>query len=33
MEGLRGAIEEGQLDQFVTEFYAKRGMEVPDLDS
>jgi queuine tRNA-ribosyltransferase len=33
MEGLRGAIEVGQLDQFVTEFYAKRGMEVPDLDS
>jgi queuine tRNA-ribosyltransferase len=33
MEGLRGAIEVGQLDQFVTEFYAKRGMEIPDLDS
>ena len=33
MEGLRSAIEVGQLDQFVTEFYAKRGMEVPDLDS
>lgn len=33
MEGLRGAIEVGQLDQFVTDFYAKRGMEVPDLDS
>lgn len=33
MEGLRGAIEVGRLDQFVTEFYAKRGMEVPDLDS
>jgi queuine tRNA-ribosyltransferase len=33
MEGLRDAIEVGQLDQFVTEFYAKRGMEVPDLDS
>ena len=26
MEGLRGAIEVGQLDQFVTEFYAKRRM-------
>jgi queuine tRNA-ribosyltransferase len=33
MEGLRGAIEVGQLDQFVTEFYAKRSIEVPDLDS
>ena len=33
MEGLRDAIEVSQLDQFVTEFYAKRGMEVPDLDS
>ena len=33
MEGLRDAIEVRQLDQFVTEFYAKRGMEVPDLDS
>jgi queuine tRNA-ribosyltransferase len=33
MEGLRGAIEVGQLDQFITDFYAKRGMEVPDLDS
>jgi queuine tRNA-ribosyltransferase len=33
MEGLRTAIEAGQLDQFVAEFYAKRGAEVPDLDS
>jgi queuine tRNA-ribosyltransferase len=33
MEGLRGAIEVDQLDQFVAEFYAKRSMEVPDLDS
>ena len=32
MEGLRTAIEAGQLDQFVAEFYAKRGAEVPDLD-
>jgi queuine tRNA-ribosyltransferase len=31
MEGLRGAIEEGQLDQFVTEFYAKRGMTPPNI--
>ena len=33
MEGLRGAIEMGQLDEFVAEFYAKRGTDVPDLDS
>jgi len=33
MEGLRGAIEIGQLDEFVIEFYAKRGLDVPDLDS
>ena len=33
MEGLRTAIEAGQLDQFVAEFYAKRGAEAPDLDS
>ena len=31
MEGLRGAIEVGQLDQFVTEFYAKRGLTPPSL--
>ena len=31
MEGLRGAIEVGQLDQFVTEFYAKRGMTPPQI--
>ena len=31
MEGLRGAIEAGQLDQFVTEFYAKRGLTPPPL--
>lgn len=33
MEGLRGAIEMGQLDEFVAEFYAKRETDVPDLDS
>jgi len=33
MEGLRGAIEIGKLDEFVTEFYSKRGIYVPDLDS
>jgi len=31
MEGLRGAIEAGRLDQFVTEFYAKRGLTPPSL--
>jgi len=31
MAGLRGAIEVGQLDQFVTEFYAKRGLTPPVL--
>jgi queuine tRNA-ribosyltransferase len=32
MQGLRSAIEAGQLDSFVAEFYAKRGKEVPALD-
>ena len=31
MEGLRGAIEMRQLDQFVAEFYAKRGMTPPNI--
>ncbi len=31
MTGLREAIEQGKLDAFVTEFYRKRGMEVPPL--
>ena len=31
MEGLRGAIEVGQLDQFVTEFYTKRGRTPPNI--
>ncbi|MGB0360954.1 MAG: tRNA guanosine(34) transglycosylase Tgt, partial [Endozoicomonas sp.] len=30
MEGLRGAIEVGKLEEFVVEFYRKRGQEVPD---
>nr|WP_201772485.1 tRNA guanosine(34) transglycosylase Tgt [Endozoicomonas elysicola] len=30
MEGLRSAIEQGQLDEFVVEFYRKRGQDVPD---
>ncbi|GLP95200.1 queuine tRNA-ribosyltransferase [Paraferrimonas sedimenticola] len=33
MEGLRGAIEAGTLDEFVTEFYQKQGREVPPLKS
>ncbi len=32
MQGLRDAIEAGQLDAFVAEFYAKRGKSVPALD-
>ncbi|WP_293267328.1 tRNA guanosine(34) transglycosylase Tgt [Neptunomonas sp.] len=31
MAGLREAIEQGKLDDFVTEFYSNRGMEVPPL--
>ena len=31
MEALRGTIEAGRLDQFVTEFYAKRGQTPPRL--
>ncbi len=31
MEGLRGAIEKEQLDHFVAEFYAKRGMSPPNI--
>ena len=33
MEGLRAAIESRQVDRFVLEFYAKRGLEAPDLES
>ncbi|SHH34219.1 tRNA guanosine(34) transglycosylase Tgt [Ferrimonas marina] len=32
MEGLRGAIEKGNLDDFVAEFYAKQGRDVPPLN-
>lgn len=32
MEGLRGAIEQGKLSDFVTDFYARRGREVPPLE-
>jgi queuine tRNA-ribosyltransferase len=31
MQGLRNAIEQGKLDQFVSEFYASRGLPVPSL--
>ena len=33
MEGLRGAIEQGKLEDFVAEFYAGQGKEVPPLGS
>ncbi|MCH8536979.1 MAG: tRNA guanosine(34) transglycosylase Tgt [Alkalimonas sp.] len=32
MQGLRAAIGAGNLDQFVADFYAERGMTVPPLD-
>ncbi|MFW8592312.1 tRNA guanosine(34) transglycosylase Tgt [Glaciecola sp. 2405UD65-10] len=31
MEGLREAIGENRLDEFVAEFYAQKGMEVPEI--
>lgn len=31
MEGLRDAIEQGKLDDFVADFYARRGRDVPPL--
>ncbi|GLQ31050.1 queuine tRNA-ribosyltransferase [Litoribrevibacter albus] len=31
MAGIRAALEEGTFDEFVQEFYAKRGMDVPSL--
>jgi queuine tRNA-ribosyltransferase len=31
MKGLRAAIEQGKLDDFVSEFYALRGLPVPEL--
>ncbi len=33
MAGLREAIEQGKLSDFVDEFYRKRGLETPPLDS
>ena len=32
MTGLRGAIESGELDQFVKNFYEKQGLVVPSVD-
>ncbi|GLR72932.1 tRNA guanosine(34) transglycosylase Tgt [Agaribacter marinus] len=32
MEGLRDAIEQNRLDDFVADFYAKKGLPVPELD-
>jgi queuine tRNA-ribosyltransferase len=32
MAGLREAIEQGKLSDFVSDFYRKRGQEVPELD-
>ena len=31
MEGLRGAIEQGKLDDFVADFYGRKGLAVPPL--
>jgi len=31
MQGLRDALDQGKLSDFVAEFYRKRGMDVPDL--
>lgn len=31
MMGIREAIEQDRFDEFVTEFYSKRGQEVPEL--
>ena len=33
MQGLRAAIAEQKLEEFVAEFYQKRGMEVPPLEA
>lgn len=32
MAGLRDALDQGKLDEFVAEFYARRGVDVPPLD-
>jgi queuine tRNA-ribosyltransferase len=31
MQGLRSAIEQGQLEQFVAAFYAAKGLPVPEM--
>jgi len=33
MQGLRTAIAAGKLDEFVADFYQRRGKEVPALDA
>ncbi len=33
MQGLRSAIEQGKLEEFVEEFYAQRGLPVPPLNN
>ena len=33
MAGIRSALEEGSFEQFIEEFYQKRGMEVPSLEN
>jgi queuine tRNA-ribosyltransferase len=33
MAGLRSALEEGTFAAFVSDFYARRGREVPPLDT
>jgi len=33
MEGIRASLEEGTFDEFVEEFYKKRGMDVPALNT
>jgi queuine tRNA-ribosyltransferase len=32
MDGLRTAIAKGELDEFVADFYAKKGKPVPSLE-
>jgi queuine tRNA-ribosyltransferase len=32
MAGIREAIEQDQFDEFVSEFYSKRGQTVPELN-
>ena len=33
MQGLRDAIEAGQLDAYVADFYARRDLPVPELNA